>query len=191
MNNKIMPLLLVSLMTSFFTPLGLASKDQKQQLEKEAHAIVKQFVGRLKPTLVNALQLGGPASAIDVCSKEAPKIAIALSAETGWSIKRVSLKPRNSSTATPDKWETEILEHFNTHQALGETATDLYASKQLENQFRFMKAQVVEGVCLNCHGASLKPKVVVALAKYYPNDTAIGYSLGQVRGAISLSKRLK
>ena len=52
-----------------------------------------------------------------------------------------------------------------------------------------MQAQGVEPVCLLCHGSKLDGAVTQALQAYYPDDTATGYTLGQVRGAISLSKR--
>ena len=51
-----------------------------------------------------------------------------------------------------------------------------------------MQAQAVEPLCLVCHGKGLSDEVQDALEQYYPDDTATGYSLGQVRGAISLSR---
>ena len=53
-----------------------------------------------------------------------------------------------------------------------------------------MQAQGVEPVCLVCHGQDLAPEVRATLEQYYPDDWATGYSLGQVRGAISLSKKM-
>ena len=59
-----------------------------------------------------------------------------------------------------------------------------------DGRFRFMKAQAVEAVCLNCHAAEIEPEVEAALKQKYPNDKARGYSLGQIRGAFSLSREL-
>jgi hypothetical protein len=41
-----------------------------------------------------------------------------------------------------------------------------------------------------CHGENITAEVQQALDQYYPDDTATGYHLGQIRGAISLSKSL-
>jgi len=43
-------------------------------------------------------------------------------------------------------------------------------------------------VCLQCHGepAKLAPGVAEALKELYPDDQATGYSLGDLRGAISI-----
>jgi len=65
----------------------------------------RQFETRTK----KALKSGGPAHAIQVCAEKAPSIAQQLSTETGWMVKRVSLKVRNKQTATPDAWETKVL----------------------------------------------------------------------------------
>jgi len=53
-----------------------------------------------------------------------------------------------------------------------------------------MKAQSVEAICLNCHGKSVAPGVKNIITQLYPEDVAMGYSLGQIRGAFSLVKSL-
>lgn len=162
----------------------------KKALFKEAKGIVKQFGGTLKPQLGKAMKSGGPVKAINVCSKQAPAIAHDLSQKTGWLVKRVSLKARNSSTAIPDAWETKVLKQFDQRQAQGESAKKMAYGEIVNGQFRFMKAQGVAPVCMNCHAEKIKPETEAALKKYYPDDQARGYSLGQIRGAFSLTKNL-
>ncbi|MBT8147882.1 MAG: DUF3365 domain-containing protein [Gammaproteobacteria bacterium] len=159
-------------------------------LENEAAQITRQFVGTLLPTLQQALQNGGPANAIEVCSVQAPSIAATLSAETGWQVRRVSLKTRNSSLATPDSWETAELEAFDRRQQAGEAGPGINTSAIVDGEFRYLQAQPVMPLCLNCHGDELSSEVTAALQQHYPDDLATGYSLGQIRGAISLQKRL-
>ena len=166
-----------------------AEVDQAQ-LKQQAISIVKQFGGSLKPELKKAIQSGGPAHAISVCSETAPRIANQLSTETGWYVKRVSLKPRNSQTAIPDAWEQKVLEQFDQRQAGGESAEKMAFAEVVDGKFRFMKAQGVEAVCLNCHAANIAPETEAALKQNYPDDKARGYTLGQIRGAFSLAKDL-
>ncbi len=167
-----------------------AQESKRAVLMAEAFGIVRKFGGTLKPQLKQALQSGGPENAIEVCSTQAPEIARKLSLETGWEIKRVSLKPRNRKTAIPDEWERMVLEHFDERQSKGEAPGKMAYGEIIDGQFRFMKAQGVEPVCLKCHGERLAPEVEDALKQHYPDDKATGYSLGQVRGAFSLSKGL-
>jgi hypothetical protein len=159
-------------------------------LEQQARELVMQFVGRLKPELRDAMADGGPTHAIEVCASEAPKIADALSAESGWSVRRVSLRARNASRATPDDLERRVLEEFDRRQSAGEAAQTIQFSATSGDRYRYMQAQGTEGVCLVCHGDSPAPAVDNMLQKYYPDDEATGYKLGQVRGAISLSHPL-
>ncbi len=165
------------------------SADDTAALDAEARTLVQDFVGRLKPELQSALQEGGPVNAIAVCADQAPKIADALSTSSGWLVRRVSLKARNASRAIPDAWEAAVLRDFDRRQAAGATPASLHYSELTPSHYRYMQAQGVEPVCLLCHGSKLDDAVAAALAEYYPDDTATGYSPGQVRGAISLSRR--
>lgn len=164
--------------------------NNNEKLKQEAISIVKKFGGTLKPRLENALKTGGPAHAIQVCSAQAPEIADQLRKETGWDIKRVSLKARNDSTAIPSAWEKNILKQFDQRQSKGESAEKMAYAEVVDGEFRFMKAQGTEPMCLTCHGETLSPDIEAALKEKYPLDKARGYSLGQIRGAFSLAKKL-
>lgn len=159
-------------------------------MESEAQAITQSFVGTLLPTLQGALAAGGPSEAIAVCSERAPQIAADLSTESGWSVRRVSLKPRNTGIATPDDWERAMLEDFDRRQQAGEAGASIRAAGVVDGEYRFLQAQPTMPLCLTCHGDNLAAEVQSALAEHYPDDMATGYSAGQIRGAISLRTSL-
>ncbi len=172
------------------TVLFTASAHGSTTLEQQAADLAAQFISRLKPQLKQAMAEGGPTRAVEICATQAPMIADALSAESGWSVRRVSLRQRNASRATPDAWERTILEQFDRRQAAGEVPADLHFGETRGGHYRYMQAQGVEGLCLVCHGESIAAPIAATLEKYYPDDHATGYSMGQVRGAISLQKDL-
>lgn len=159
----------------------------------EAEGIVQDFAKRLKGALQTALQDGGPTAAVGVCQEQAPQIADALSAETGWAVARTSLKHRNPNNA-PDAWERDVLRAFEARQADGENVKGMhYAEATTEagaRQFRFMQAIPTASVCLACHGDDVPEAVASAIDERYPADKARGYALGDVRGAFSLAKPL-
>jgi len=183
---------ILALLTLLVSCHNLPPPDASRQasLQKEAASIVREFSGILKPQLKKALHDGGPAHAIEVCSKIAPALAKSLAKETGWSIKRVSLKARNHHTARTDAWERSILKQFDRNQRAGKSPISMIASRVEHGRYRFMKAQAVAPVCLLCHGKHISPDVARALRQYYPQDRATGYKPGQVRGAFSLSKKI-
>ncbi len=187
MNAKKFPVLL-SIIGLFTAPLAQAEVNMAE-LKKEAIGIVKKFGGNLKPELKKAIQSGGPAHAILICSEKAPAIAEKLEKDSGWNVKRVSLKARNQN-AKPDAWEKKVLQQFDKRQANGESAQKMAFAAVENGQFRFMKAQGVDDICLNCHAVEVSTDVEAALKDIYPQDAARGYSLGQIRGAFSLSKDL-
>ncbi|MBK1700706.1 Tll0287-like domain-containing protein [Thiococcus pfennigii] len=160
----------------------------------EAKGIIQQFATELQGELQAAMQEGGPVQAIEVCKERAPGIAEELSAQTGWTVGRTSLKTRNVAHNRPDPWEAEVLARFDARQAAGEDVQTMAYAEVVDGEdgkrFRFMKAIPTAEICLACHGQDVAPKVAEALDAAYPDDQARGYEVGEVRGAFSLSKPL-
>ena len=167
--------------------------------EAEWVAAARAAATSLPPRLVTALNeeiaRSGPDGAIPVCRDLAPTMAKEVSMSTGWQLKRVSLKARNATRATPNEWEREVLEEFDRRVAAGEDPAKLERSEIVEidgqRAYRYAKALPTQALCLNCHGAldKLTPEVRARLKEHYAEDRATGYSEGQVRGAIIATKR--
>ena len=176
----------LSLLLAFAFTFPVVAEDAA--LEKEARELVKQYVGQLKPALKGAMQSGGPLLAVEVCAEKAPQIAAQLSTSSGWAVRRVSLKPRNDRKGRPDDWATKVMQEFDARLAAGESPALLEHSGWKSGEFRFMKAQPVEALCLACHGENVAPTLREQINRFYPNDMATGYKLGQLRGAFYLRK---
>tara|TARA_R110002072_G_scaffold136124_2_gene278271 strand:- start:261365 stop:262018 length:654 start_codon:yes stop_codon:yes gene_type:complete len=172
------------------TDATVAVSEPPAEMVTQAQALSGQFVGTLLPTLQAAMQQGGPVQGIEVCSVAAPQIAADLSEESGWGVRRVSLKARNQEMAIPDAWESAILSEFDQRQLAGEAAAQINAAAVVDGEFRYMQAQPAGPLCLTCHGTEISADVSAALSQHYPADTATGYTAGQIRGAISLRKAL-
>lgn len=156
----------------------------------KGQALSAQFVATLQPTLQAAMQAGGPVNAIQVCAVEAPRIAAELSAASGWTVNRVSLRARNQRSAVPDSWEAEVLADFDRRQLAGEPVAQLNVAETVNGEFRYMQAQAAGALCLTCHGTDISAEVQSALNQHYPQDMATGYMGGQIRGAISVRSSL-
>ena len=162
----------------------------------DARKLAGSMVQALGAKLQAAMKEGGPGAAIGVCTTAAPSIASELSRQGGVRVTRVSLKVRNPLLGTPDAWEQGVLQSFDSRLAKGESPDKLeFAEKVVEptgTYLRYMKALPVQAVCLNCHGdaANLAPDIRERLARDYPADRATGYSMGQIRGAVSVKRPL-
>jgi hypothetical protein len=166
-----------------------------QDLLPEARKVAGSLPPKLLSVLTAEMAKSGPEGAIEVCRDKAPQMAKAASEETGWAIRRVSLNNRNPK-AVPDAWERAVLEDFDRRAAAGEAPGTLEKGELVteagQKTYRYMKALPTAELCLGCHGtpASLSPAVRAKLAALYPQDKATGYSVGQIRGAITLKKPL-
>lgn len=158
----------------------------------EARKVATMLPPKLLASLQEEIRKSGPEGAIPVCKDMAPKMAAEISRQTGWRIKRVSLKARNDVRAIPDEWEKAALEDFDRRATAGEPPAQLEKGEKIGNEYRYVKALPVQPLCLSCHGPvdQLSPAVKSALSQHYPNDRATGYSVGQIRGAISVRKPL-
>jgi hypothetical protein len=169
---------------------GFANPDAESEAAAEAKRLVGVFVGQMKPLLQRSVAERGPADAIDVCAVEAPQLTESISAQSDWTVSRVSSKPRNGDRARADAWEARVLADFEERLASGEAAPGVNYGEVVNGEYRYMQAQAVEGVCLLCHGSNIDVAVRDAIGRHYPNDQATGYELGELRGAISLRKPL-
>jgi hypothetical protein len=161
----------------------------------DARKVASSVPPRLLQVLNEEIAKGGPESAIVACSEKAPHMARTASEQSGWAIRRVSLRNRNPK-ATPDAWERAALEDFDRRAAAGEGPATLERFEIVASgdskEYRYMKALPVQQVCLACHGPAekLTPEVTAKLRTLYPDDKGVGYAIGQIRGAMTIRKAM-
>ena len=154
--------------------------------------VLPKVVGMMQDTVAAK----GAMAAIPVCKEKAPQLLKEQSEKTGWNLRRVSLKTRNAERGTPDVWEARQLADFNIRAANGEKVETLehgeVVSENGKSIYRYIRAVPVSQVCLTCHGAaeSIESGLRAELNRNYPNDRATGYSVGQIRGALTVKRPL-
>jgi hypothetical protein len=175
-----------------FLLCGTAVADEVA-LKARAAELMAEYAKALKAAMSGAMAKGGPLGALDVCNRQAPKIAADLSKSSGWSIGRTSLKPRNAASA-PDEYERKVMEGFAARLARGEKPDALVSAATVGDKggktFRFMKAIPTGEMCLTCHGPNVAPELKLKIAQLYPKDQATGFKLGDLRGAFTLKRVL-
>lgn len=159
-----------------------------------ARATASELIQRLGTVLKQEMTAGGPDHAIAVCRDIAPGLAGELSRRTGARVSRVSLKTRNPLLGQADAWEQQVLADFDRQVAQGAKPDTLERSEVITEPqgrfFRYIKAIPVQPLCLTCHGTNdtIPAPVKARLAADYPHDHAIGYTLGQIRGAVTIKQ---
>lgn len=164
------------------------------ELVSAARAVAMELGGKLKGQLEAALKADGPVAALGVCKTVAPAIASDLASTYGGKVGRTALKVRNPAN-TADDFEKEVLQRFIAEGANGADISKLEHAEVVEQEgkrvFRYVKAIPMAATpCAACHGTAVAPELLQTIRDLYPDDQAVGFSPGEIRGAFTITKPL-
>jgi hypothetical protein len=139
--------------------------------DEEAKRLIQRLSGSLKSELSAALKRGGPVEALTACSIKAPALTAAAT-DGVLRVRRIGTRTRNPKN-TPSKAELELLGRLS-HEA-----------PTLREGGRVYHAIFTGPICLTCHGEieSMSQELRALISQKYPGDQAIGYQVGDLRGA--------
>lgn len=132
-----------------------------------------------KRDLQEALKSGlekGPVEAISVCRIQAPEIATSLSRD-GIRLGRTSHRLRNPANVSPG-WVSPVLESYRENP--GDRAARIVPLPG--GRSGYVEPIVLQPLCLSCHGKTLAPDLAGRVAELYPDDRAVGFDVGDLRG---------
>ena len=163
------------------------NKDEMNTIVKEGSQAAKALLMTLQNKMKANMKEGGVMGAFTFCSNEAQTLTAAVNEKLpqNVTVKRISLKYRNSADA-PQADEQAVLESFQELQDTKKMLPKYLVKKVDAHTYKFYKPLLIgKPVCLMCHG-DLKnaPKLKEAIDSKYPNDTAVGYKMGDLRGAV-------
>ena len=165
----------------------------KSVILNEAKILLKETAKQYQNTLTEGLQHNSLKKALKYCNKEVEKL-VSKDNEKDFSIKRVSLKPRNKNNY-PNLYEKEILENFNKLSLKDNKSLRLEHNEIIKDKnnrkFVYVKAIRIKEVCLNCHGSNINDDLKKEIQKFYPDDKAINYKLNDIRGAFVMYRNIK
>jgi Protein of unknown function (DUF3365) len=166
-------------------------------LVQSTRNIAGDLLGQLGQKLKAAMSTDGPVAAVSVCKESAPAIARQLSIANDAKVTRVGTRVRNQNMGVPNAWQKEALTQFEARLSQGEKAADIEYWQVADNghgksELRYAKAIAVQPQCLSCHGSAqdIAAPLAEKLRIEYPNDQATGYSVGQLRGAVVVTRPL-
>ena len=143
--------------------------------EKLALKKIQEFGKILKTELKKGLK-ESPQKAVEVCNLKAPEIQKQVSSDN-ISIGRVSLKNRNPNNK-PKPWMKGYIQKFQSKEIKkSHIVVDLDNGKK-----GLLKPIITMPLCLKCHGANIDKSLLAVIKNKYPNDKAIGYKVGDIRG---------
>ena len=172
----------------------LQAQAQDSDMLTQSRAVTQAMLKELGQKLQSSMAEGGAINAIGVCHLQAPDIANRASTNNQTKISRVGTRARNPVMGVPNDWQAKALAQFDAALARGDKPADIEFSETVSTasgkEFHFAKPIVLQPMCVSCHGSpeQISPEVKAKLNELYPNDKAVGYQPGQLRGAVVLSR---
>ena len=103
------------------------------------------------------------------------------SEESGAQIRRIARKNRNPGNAMEEELEA-LYRELEAQPIKDGAPRAVHAS--FDDRFIYMRAIVMqEKPCATCHGQNVEPALKAVIQGAYPDDRAIGFTPGQLRGA--------
>jgi mono/diheme cytochrome c family protein len=146
-----------------------------------ADAAIGALQRRLSERLFEELRKGGPARAVAVCRDEAQALTAETARAQGIRVGRTSHRLRNPGNAAP-AWAEQFV-----GAGAGRTAASAEAIVvDLGDRVGVLRPIPTTATCTQCHGAAerLSPDVRAFLKTTYPDDRAVGFEEGDLRGFI-------
>lgn len=141
----------------------------------------------LSNKLIGTIQKKGTLEALEFCNVKAVPLTDSMSTVYNANIKRVSDKPRNINNKA-NKSELEFIKSFKTTISNKEEPQPIVIESQ--NMVNFYYPIITNDLCLKCHGKpdkEIQSNTLQTIKKLYPDDKAIGYGIGEVRGIWSIT----
>ena len=164
------------------------STKEKQEYSRKGMEITKASFKELSSNLIKQMKLGGPSQAVPFCNVQAMPITDKMAKKFNVTIKRTSDNIRNSKNKASER-ELEIIKEYKSLIKNNEALTPIVELD--ENNIKHYYAPIKLNVkCLACHGElgnKLSVKTDSLIKSLYPNDKAIGYKDGNLRGIWSIT----
>ncbi|MFD0760618.1 DUF3365 domain-containing protein [Lutibacter aestuarii] len=164
------------------------SKKEKLEYSNKGKEIAQASFKELSGKLMEQMQLGGIEKAIPFCNIEALPLTKEMSEKYNVEIKRTSNKLRNSRNRATDR-ELEVIQIFEKLMTENERLSPIVELNN-NSQKHFYAPIIIKANCLVCHG-KVKETVTIKtdsiIKSLYPNDEAIGYNEGDLRGIWSIT----
>lgn len=146
----------------------------------------------MRLNIMRAMGENGISGAAQYCNVEALNITDSLSKAFDVQIRRTTLKLRNPKNA-PTTDEKEMLAYFESLSSSGVQPKDSLV-RISDKEILYVRPIFTQVICQNCHGSlgsTLTNDNYAVIKNLYPDDQAIGYNSGDLRGMWSIKMKVE
>lgn len=176
------------MMVLFSACSGTLSDEQKLKYTNEGKEMAMATANKLGTNLVQKMKEGGVKEAVPFCNTMAYPLTEEMSEKYHAEIRRTSDKIRNEKNK-PGNDEDKVINNYK--KALAENVKlEPVVEIDAQGNPHFYAPIILQKKCLACHGSigkEVSVKTDSLIKSYYPNDKAIGYKEGDLRGIWSIT----
>lgn len=186
MRTTLMPAAIIFTVSQIVSASGPAQDATPAMSPRTADAVARaeQAIGELQTTLVGRLKAelgrGGPRAAVTVCRDEAQEMTTAVGAKYEMALGRTSHLVRNPVNA-PRPWTSAWVASY-----AGTTMTDARSGvfELAGDRIGVLRPIGTMDLCVMCHGPreTVQATIGDVLTTAYPDDRAVGFAPGDLRG---------
>jgi hypothetical protein len=167
--------------------LTSASVADDMALKQEGVKYIKMLGGALKSELQAQMKADKSGiSALGFCTAKANDITNDVNKKLPAyaKVRRTSLKVRNSTDNRADALDEKVMkEYVSSIKAKTFSEKDIKVVKD-GDVTRVYKPLLAKKVCLKCHGMNISEEIAKATKLSYPQDKAVGFKEGDLRGVV-------
>jgi len=167
----------------------LVTESLKNRIIREGKNISQSTVSVFQKHLKQAINAGGIDSAINYCHSKAMFLTDSLSGVYSVKIKRMAKKNRNPFNFL-DKQGEKVYNEYQKELASAQPLKPKILINEKGNPVYYAPIRLGKDVCLKCHGTPKKEiteKRMILLKKYYPEDKAVNFKKGDLRGVWAIT----
>ncbi len=156
----------------------MISEEEKSSLVILGDSISTQMQNVLLQNVAGAMQKGGTDYAVEFCNVAAIPLTDSLSNNMKVYIQRLSDKNRNPVNAIQTKTDHLAWEKIKSEK------TDFIEQDKNGSVYYYKPILMAMPTCVKCHGgkSDIAESTQNIISQKYPNDKAIGYEIGDLRG---------
>lgn len=162
---------------------------RQKALQQKASAVIGATFKSLSGRLQQAIAQGGIVQAVQVCSTQAIPLTEAAGKPFQATVTRVSHRPRNLNN-TANTQELQVIQSYIAALGKGGPIKPVVVEKTGQPSVVYAPILLAMPLCLQCHGAvgtQIKDADYEAIKKLYPQDQAINFKMGELRGLWKIS----
>ena len=155
-----------------------------EQLLDEGRSATATAQALLLAEVGQQIAKGGPEQAVSYCNVRAIPLIDSLSVARGVSVSRISNRNRNPDNTIVTQEDKRAWTHWVAKQS-GQGATDTVLYDRAGHPYYYKPIRIMAETCLKCHGSrssEISLATLQTLDSLYPDDKAVNYRMGDLRG---------